>query len=410
MAAIGTLPNGDVVVVGGAVGPVQVANEMLTGASDTDVLVAAIEVDGRVRWARLFGGLGYDVAEGLAIAADGTIYITGQFFDRADLGDGNVAQGNGGNEAFVASFTSAGAFRWAIHFGGNDLSTAYDTDMGTSVAIAPDGDLVIGGSVSRVVDFGDGMQTPASGAQNDGFVARYSPDGKTLRWVRRWGVTGENVVAGVALDASGQIYVSGSYAGSPDFGSGAVPARGGNVDAFMLGLTSNAGHRWDKTWGGPDTQRLYGLTVLGNLVMSAGYYWNVIDLPVAASFGRSDGIIVAYTTAGVFDHALRFGGANCEFARNITGSTAEVVVSGAFSDTVDFGDGPHASRGGTDAFMVGLDQTGVVWSDTFGSVSDDKSTGMTGSRSSGLYVVGHRNLAFDANCNEHAHSAYITRF
>ena len=407
IAGIAMLPGGGVAVVGGARGPITVGGRVLSGNGDFDVLLAAIEPDGTVRWAKLIGGADYDSGEAIATAQDGTIYITGQFFGAADLG-GGVLVGNG-NDAFVASFTPNGDHLWSFGFGGNDLSTIYDTDDGTSIALAPNGDIVVGGSVARIVDFGDGTNTPASTARSDGFVARYSADGTNLRWARRWGVVEENAVTGVAVDVDGTAYASGYYSGAADFGSGPVTNRGA-LDAFVVALSSTGAHLWDRNFGGPDTQRLWGLRVLGTTVVGAGYYWQTIDLPVAASSGKSDGLVVGYSTTGTFAFATRFGGAGCEFARGINLLEGELMVSGAFEGTIDLGNGPRTAIGGTDSLLFVPSAGTVSWSAGFGSTSDDKSTAAAGSRANGLYAVGHRNLTFDANCNENNHSGYITRF
>ena len=85
------------------------------------------------------------------------------------------------------------------------------------------------------------------------------------------------------------------------------------------------------------------------------------------------------------------------------------MSSGAFSNTVDLGDGPHTAFGGTDGLLAVVNAGVVTWSAAFGGASDDKCTGTAGSRANGLYAVGHHDLTFDPNCNENSHSGFILR-
>ena len=80
-------------------------------------------------------------------------------------------------DGFVASYSADGDHRWSRTIGGAG------GDFAHGVAIAPDGDAVVVGTVTGTVDFGDGVQTMPSTAATEMFVAPLPP------WLQRLAVT-----------------------------------------------------------------------------------------------------------------------------------------------------------------------------------------------------------------------------
>jgi hypothetical protein len=89
--------------------------------------------------------------------------------------------------------------------------------MANAVAVDGSGDVLVTGQFTGSVDFGTGRLTTAGG--NDVFVARYSAAGAPL-WARRFGGLITDVGSGVAVDGSGNVLVTGYFAGTVDFGPG----------------------------------------------------------------------------------------------------------------------------------------------------------------------------------------------
>ena len=117
---VGSGPDGTVYFTGNAVG---------TGVDESLILVK-FDAAGSLMWERLSGpsfATGLDVA----VAADGTVYVVG-----------NTADDFNSSDAVVIKFLASGRAREASRWGGVEQENA------TSVAVASDGSIVIGGEAN----------------------------------------------------------------------------------------------------------------------------------------------------------------------------------------------------------------------------------------------------------------------
>jgi uncharacterized protein (TIGR03437 family) len=99
---------------------------------------------------------------------------------------------------------------FATYFGGRDA------DFGNAVALGPGGDIWIAG-VTHSPDFpvtGAYKSTCTLGPRqscHDGFLARLSPDGRTVRFSTYLGDTTNDEITALAVDEQGYAYVTGRY-------------------------------------------------------------------------------------------------------------------------------------------------------------------------------------------------------
>ena len=107
--------------------------------------------------------------------------------------------------------------KWSHIFGDAFEQFSYD------VACDASGNIIIAGYFEGAVDFGGGTLTSA-GAY-DAFVAKFSPEGTHL-WSDSFGDSQEQYSFGVAADNSGDVIITGFFAGSVDFGSGVLTSAG----------------------------------------------------------------------------------------------------------------------------------------------------------------------------------------
>src|SRR3989454_7745806 len=106
-----------------------------------------------------------------------------------------------------------GQLRWAKRRGG---TTA---DNGWAITTDGSGNVLVGGSFTGTVDFGGGALS--SGGMDDAFLAKYLADGTPV-WSRRMGGTGNDGVTGIAMDRSGNVFVTGDFQNAVEFGGGAL--------------------------------------------------------------------------------------------------------------------------------------------------------------------------------------------
>jgi hypothetical protein len=196
------------------------------------------------------------------------------------------------------------------------------------------------------VDFGGGALTSAS---QDGFVASFASAG-AHRWSKRFGDIGQDAGAGVALDGSGNVTVTGSVDGSSvDLGGGPLTG-GGGFDLIIASYDPAGAHRWSRRFGGLGWDRPTGIAAdaSGNVVITGSFGGSVNFGGGTLMAASSEDIVVAsYGPTGAHRWSRSFGHAVYETKSTGVALTANgtVYVGGYFEGVVDFGKGPLTAAG-----------------------------------------------------------------
>ncbi len=138
--------------------------------------------------------------------SDGNLYFTGEFdgiptFDAIPLTRTSVLK------SFIAEYDPNGQALWAREGGG------------AGIVVDSLGNIFARGSFFGTASFGSFQLTSRGG--EDMFVANYDPVGQ-LRWVRQSGGLADDDTEGIALDQSGNCYVTGRIRGDAQFGAGTL--------------------------------------------------------------------------------------------------------------------------------------------------------------------------------------------
>jgi uncharacterized protein (AIM24 family) len=313
-------------------------------------------------WSQGFGDSS-QVQHGQSVTFDasGNVVMTGDFQGTVDFGGGPLTSA-GLWDIFLAKFDASGTHLWSQGFG--DASG----QGGVSVAYDPSGNLVMTGSFWGTVDFGGGPLTSAG--QSDIFLAKFDSGGTHL-WSQRFGDGSCQNGYSVALDSSGNVVMTGKFYGTVDFGGGPLTSAGDH-NIFLAKFDASGTHLWSQGFG--DASHQYGLSVAfdpsGNVVMT-GYFSGTVDFgggPLTSAGG--DNIFLAkFDASGT--HLWSQGFRNQWGYSVALDSSGNVVMTGFFVDTVDFGGGPLTSAGGQDIFLAKFDTNGThLWSQGFGDGSD----------------------------------------
>jgi uncharacterized protein (TIGR03437 family) len=165
----------------------------------------------------IFGGLGQDYASSLATDAQGNVYVAGLTYSSDFPVTAGAAQTKFGGtcDAFVAKFGPDGAMLWATYLGGilDDWATGVAVDGAGNVWVA-------GWTRSANFPLVNPLQgTLDSGASDDfdAFVAKLDPTGTKLLYSTFLGGPGDDGAAGIALDAAGNAYVTGTSQSATGF-------------------------------------------------------------------------------------------------------------------------------------------------------------------------------------------------
>jgi len=247
-SGFGILSNGDGVYVAGLYNQSITLEDAggppvtLTASGGTDIMLLKLKSDGDLDtttgWAKSIGGAGVEKPTGIAQDGDGNIYVAGTLYGVADFdpGPGELVKDGGTSsdeDAFVASYTPGGTVRWAQTVGNmNQHMTASD------LAVRGSGGVYLTGGYKGLVDFdpGAGVSTQMSIGSTDAYLLNLTSDG-AFTSVKTTRAGGDTQGRGVAVDNSGNVYVTGSHQSGIDldFGFGEhILNAGGNSDNVFL--------------------------------------------------------------------------------------------------------------------------------------------------------------------------------
>jgi hypothetical protein len=151
----------------------------------------------------------------------------------------------------------------------------FDQDYGRSVAVDASGNVVITGRFEGSLDVGRGPEASAGG--RDIFLAKINPDGDAL-WGRVFGGAADDNVRDVSVNAAGEVVLTGSFGAQIDFGGGALTSAGDH-DVFVARFDAGGQHLWSKRLGetGYQTGTAVTWSPAGQLAI-AGEFYGSVDL------------------------------------------------------------------------------------------------------------------------------------
>jgi hypothetical protein len=277
-------------------------NSTTSASVSVTVSNSAAPMTGTTIWARHFGGTAVtaDKAYTYSVKEDhnSNTVAVGWFQGAVNFGGGSVTSTNG-QEMFIIKYDASGNYLWSrqVSSSGGNRATAVTVDSSNNIVVV--------GTFFGAMDFGAGALNSAG--NSDLFLAKFSPSG-TLLWAKRFGGSAADVCNAIALDASNNILLTGSYGyyGSAiDFGGGPLPLSGGTgafqSDMYVAKLTSNGNYVWANGYGGLGTDAGYGIAVdsLGNVAVTGSFQQSV-------AFGGT-----TFTSAGSYDmFVAEYSGAN----------------------------------------------------------------------------------------------------
>ncbi len=213
-------------------------SKLLTAKGDSDIFVAKLDSGGTFVWAVSAGGGAADSGSSIGVDSAGNSYITGNFISSASFGGTTLT--SKGHALFVAKLDSSGTLVWAASAGGSWGC------YGTSIAIDGAGNCYVTGYFIGAATFGS--TTLSVKGQSDLFVAKLNSSGTFVWAVSAGGTTGD-YGRSITVDGSGNSYVTGNFIGVATFGSKTLTTKGYN-DAFVAKLDSGGTFVWAVSAGG----------------------------------------------------------------------------------------------------------------------------------------------------------------
>ncbi|HTM20794.1 MAG TPA: hypothetical protein VL172_09810 [Kofleriaceae bacterium] len=370
--------DGNVAVAGIFTGEVDFGAGKFT-SKDTSGFVGVLGPDGKPKWmaplsAHLPKKDAGDVTvadvtvSGVTFDGKGNLAVVGWFSNVLEVGDLGV-KAKGADDAFVAVFDKTGKPQWVKALGGDN------TDIAWGVAAAPDGGLAVIGERRGAADFGGG-EFEAKGSA-DIWLVRLNADGDHL-WSRSWGDMGEDNGRAVVFDSRGDVIIAVEMDLPLDFGDGKPLPHKGKGDVAIVKLSTVGNLRWARSFGNTFDDVVLGLAVDGaDEVIFSGSFEDKLKIgnDKLTAGERADAYVAKLDPEGNPLWARSWGGQWEDMAAGVGADKfGNIVVTGWFQGTVDFGGGPQeAPNGNMDGFLMKLAPDGKhLWSRRFGDKDHDR--------------------------------------
>jgi Beta-propeller repeat len=382
----------------------------LTYNGGTDAFVAKVKADGTgLVYCGYIGGSGADIGYGIAVDSSGNAYITGQTASSEATFPVTVGPDlsfNGGvPDAFVAKVNAAGtALLYCGYIGGSGY------DIGYGIAVDSSGNAYVTGSTSSdqatfPVKVGPDLTFNGS---LDTFVAKVNVAGTALDYCGYIGGTYNDIGYGIAVDSSGNAYVTGVTSNNqttfpvtvgPDL------TENGLVDAFVAKVKADGtGLVYCGYIGGNSYDYGYGIAVdsSGNAYVTGKTTSTEATFPVTVgpdltyNGGTEDAFVAKVNAAGTaLVYCGYIGGFGADQGNGIAvdsaGNAYVTGQTGSSEATFPVTGGPDLTYGdNVDAFVAKVNAAGtaLVYCGYIGGSGADYGYGIAVDSAGNAYVTG----------------------
>jgi hypothetical protein len=299
-------------------------------------------------WSDRAGGAKTDYGNGIVADAIGNVYVTGLFEGTADFGN-NTFTAVGFCDIYIAKYNPFGNLEWVNQVSGPD------NDVGTAMALDSAGDILVTGWFTGTTNFGNIKVSSPNGGM---FIAKYHPDGSVV-WVKQ--ANGQGGGRGVASDASGNIYVTGDFYNSINFG-GVTLTGSSNGSGFVAKYQSDGKFVWAKLLeGGYTAGRGIAVDRVGNSFVTGEFVGQLkISSATLNDAGGGDIFVAKFLPDGNLDWAKRAGGSDQDWGYSIAlDGSGNAYVTGFFVGKASF-DAYVLSNKGYNMFLAKLHSDGTT--------------------------------------------------
>ena len=303
----------------------------LRGSSD--VFIFKLSADGsNAVYSTYLGGSSYEYGYGIAVDSSGNAYVTG------NTGSSNFPTVNalypellGSSDAFIFKLSADGSHAvYSTYLGGST------SDWGEGIAVDGSGNAYVTGRTSSSDFPSVNAPYPDLRGSSDVFIFKLSADGSNAVYSTYLGGSDSEWGYGIAVDSSGNAYVTGNT-GSSNFPTvnALYPELLGSSDAFIFKLSADGSHAVYSTYlGGSSYEYGNGIAVDGSGNAYVTGYTRSSDFPrVNALYpdlkGRQDAFIFKLSADGSNAvYSTYLGGSDSDYCSGESGNGITVDTLG----------------------------------------------------------------------------------
>ena len=261
------------------------------GTGDDAAVLHKYDSAGNTIWTRQLGS--FVSAGSVWVSTDvlGNAYVVGS--TSANIGGAPLGE----LDAFVAKYDGLGNLEWSRQFG----TSSHDAALGVSTDAF--------GNVYIVGDTEGGLAAPFMGGERDGFLVKYDGTGNQL-WAQQIGTIDTDVVDGVSTDGLGNVYVAGDTEG------GLEGLNLGSSDAFVRKFDEAGNTIWTRQFGTSDFENTFAVSTdeAGNVFVSGSTAGSL----ATANAGDNDAFISKFDEAGNSLWVHQFGTIASDLASSVS--------------------------------------------------------------------------------------------
>lgn len=285
----------------------------------------------------------------------------------------------------AAVYAQDAQWQWAVSAG----DAGYE--IAESVVCDASGNVYATGYYQGSVQFGNWSSD--SGDDMEIFVVKYDALGNFL-WVQHAGSPYNDSAEDIAIDAEGNVYITGWFQNVATFGSLGVVSRGSS-DIYIAKLDPNGNWVYVNGAGGLDSDRGYSIATCGD-----GHVYVAGNMYEEAFFGDysiecdylADLFVAEADENGNWLWAEWAGGPNTETCWSLAADgEGNCYMAGYISPDTHFGTITLTTAGPYDSFVAKLDDGAWEWAIQVDSAQMDEAKGIVWSPAGCLYVTGFIN-------------------
>ena len=288
---------------------------------------------------------------------------------------------------------------WKVANGGNTLAQQQRSDTTAfSYAFIAAGTYTVTAEIESVC--GEKITQTTSTTFDPGI----SSSARFTAW--KLGSSGNDIGRSVAVDAASNVYVVGTYSSAFTFGGSVGMGIAGTTDVFIAKYNSKGDAMWIQRITGDETDEVKDIAidangdvyVTGEVSTNAGYYSSPDDVRLGVISrkpvkGKSDAFLAKYNRDGNLIWFRNYGGGNPEAATSIALHSSGIYLTGNFgAANTSLGNitlGGLGVEGKFEMFLAKLNYSGdVLWAVSSGGFESDFASNVAVDSDGNVYLLG----------------------